>query len=90
MRASDAQEIKKEKEVKAAIEALKRAKADLAKVKREERDLQYRYSVKDKAAKRSRKKQLKEMREKQACSILVNILPEKLIPIRDYKKELLD
>ena len=64
MQASNAQEIKKEKEVKAAIEALKKAKAKLAKVKQEERDLQYRYSIKDKAVKRSKKKQLKEMRKK--------------------------
>ena len=83
MRASDAQEIKKEKEVKAAMEALKKAKVELAKVKREERDLQYRYSVKDKAAERSRKKWLKEMREKQACSIPVTILAKRLIPIKD-------
>lgn len=56
MRASDAWEIKKEKEVKAVTEVLKKAKVELAKVEREERDLRYRYGVEDRAAESSRKK----------------------------------
>jgi hypothetical protein len=90
LRASEAWEIKKEKEVKAAIEALKKAKVDLAKVEREERDLRYRYGVKDKAAERSRKKWLKEIYRRQAHGIPITIPPEKLIPIRDREKEPLD
>ena len=45
--------------------------------------MQYRYSVKDKAVERSKQKWLKEMREKQACSIPVTILAKRLIPIKD-------
>jgi hypothetical protein len=78
---------KKEKEVKMAGAALKKAKAVLARAESKVKDEVYHQGVADRKEERERKKWVKEQQVLQGRGITVHIPPEKLIPIRDREKE---
>ena len=78
---------KKDKEVKVAKEALKKAKTAVTRAENKAKDDLYKLGVIDRREERERKKWVKEQQALQALGVVALIPPEKLVPIRDREKE---
>jgi hypothetical protein len=78
---------KKDKEVKVAEEALKKAKTVVTRAENKAKDDLYKLGVIDRKEERERKKWVKEQQALQALGVVALIPPKKLVLIRDCEKE---